>query len=218
MVTKILDGLQIPANCSDIRVPILNEAVAKNKKIMPFHKRADKRLSDIQKGLIFAASAVLKIADELILAQYEIRPPNLKKVMGHTVDSITLMGRARKQISAERKERLKPVLNEDIRTLCDKETSDSKYLFGENLLESMKEPKESFRISNSLANNYTPKLQKVSYQSRSKDSFGYINGGAGARFSASHSLNFQGHKRNHRHRGQSSSSIKYITTKKSYKY
>ena len=54
VVNKILDGLKIPANCSGIRVPILNKAVAKNRKIMPFHKRADKRLSDIRKGLIFA--------------------------------------------------------------------------------------------------------------------------------------------------------------------
>ena len=30
-----------------------------------------------------------------------------------------------------------PVLNEAIRIMCDKETSDSKYLFGENLLENM---------------------------------------------------------------------------------
>ena len=163
VMRKILDELKIPANCSGICVTILNEAVAKNRKIMPFHKRADKRLSDIQRGLIFAASAVLKIADELILAQNEIRPPNFKKVMC-AVDSITLLGRAHKQISSECKERLKPVLNEDIRTLCDKETSDSKYLFGENLLESMKKAKESFRISNSLVNNYTLKLQKVSYQ------------------------------------------------------
>ena len=37
------------------------------------------------------------------------------------------MGRTHKQIPAERKERLKPVLNEDIRKLSDKETSDSKY-------------------------------------------------------------------------------------------
>ena len=37
----------------------------------------------------------------------------------------------------KRKENLKPVLNEDIRTLCDKKTSDSKYLFGENFLESV---------------------------------------------------------------------------------
>ena len=84
-------------------MPILNEAVAKNRKIMPFHKRVDKRLSDIQKGLIFATSAVLEIADELILAQNEKRPPNLRKDMSHTVDSVTLMGRAHKQILAERK-------------------------------------------------------------------------------------------------------------------
>ena len=146
VVNKILDGLKIPANCSGIRVLILNEALTKNSKIMPFHKRAHKRLSDIQKRLIFATSAVFEIADELILGQNENRPPTLRKVMGHTVDSVTLMGRAHKQISAEHKERLKPVLNEDIRTLCDKEASDAKYLFGENLLESMKEAKESFRI------------------------------------------------------------------------
>ena len=29
VVNKILDGLKIPTNCSGIRVPILNEAVAK---------------------------------------------------------------------------------------------------------------------------------------------------------------------------------------------
>ena len=111
VVNNILDGLKIPANCSGICVPILNQAVAKNRKIMPFHKRADKILSDIQKGLILATSAVLQTADELIQAQNESRPPNLRKFMGYTVDSITLMDRARKQISAECKECLKPVLN-----------------------------------------------------------------------------------------------------------
>ena len=73
---------------------LYNEAVAQNRKIMLFHKRADKRLSDIQKGLISATSAVLEVIDELILAQNESRPPNLRKVMDHTVDSITLMARA----------------------------------------------------------------------------------------------------------------------------
>ena len=129
-VNKMLDGLKMPANCSGKPLRILNKAVDKNRKFMLFHKRADKRLSDILKKKFFATSAVLEIADELILAQNENRPPNLRKVLGHTVDSVTLMGRAHKQISAERKERFRPVLNEDIRTLCDKETLDSKYLFG----------------------------------------------------------------------------------------
>ena len=74
-----------------------------------------------------------------------------------------------------------------MRTLCDKETSDSKYLFGENLLESVKEAKESSRTSNSLANNSTSNFQEVSYHSGSKRSFGYTNRGAGARFCAFHS-------------------------------
>ena len=58
----------------------------------------------------------------------------------------------------------------------------------------MKEPKGSFRISNSLVNNSTSKFQKVSYQSGSKRSFGYPNSGASVRFFTSHSLNFQGSK------------------------
>ena len=66
--------------------------------------------------------------------------------------SITLLGRAHKQMSNERKERLKPVLNEDIRSLCDKDTTSSEYLFGEILVESMREAKENYRISNSLIN------------------------------------------------------------------
>ena len=107
---------------------------------------------------------------------------------------LLLIGRTEKQISAERKERLNPILNEDIRTLCDKEALDSKYLLGENLLESMKEAKESFRILNSRGSNSTTKFQKVSYRSGCKRSFGYTITGVAVRFSASHSLNFQGRK------------------------
>ena len=93
VVNKIIDILKIPASYRDIHVPTVNEAVAKNRKILPYHKRADNRLSDIQKGLIFATSAALEIAEELILAQNESRPPSLRKVMGHTVNSVTLIGR-----------------------------------------------------------------------------------------------------------------------------
>ena len=50
---KILDWFKIPANCSGICVPILNEDVAKNRKIIQFPKRADKKLTDIQKRINF---------------------------------------------------------------------------------------------------------------------------------------------------------------------
>ena len=92
------------------------------------------------------------MADKILKASTESRSLALRQVMGYTVDSITLLGRAHKQISNEQKERLKPVLNEDFRGLCDKETTSSEYLFGENLVESMREAKGNYRISDSIIN------------------------------------------------------------------
>ena len=98
VVSKIMEGLKVPSNCTVLRVPVLNEAVARNRRILPFHKRADKRLSDIQKSLTFATTAVLKMADEILTASTESRSLDLRQVMGYTVDSITLLGRAHKHI------------------------------------------------------------------------------------------------------------------------
>ena len=75
--------MKIPANRSSNRVPILNEAVTKYRKTIPFPKRGDNRLSDIKKGLVFTISAASEIADELILAQNENRLFSLRKVMSH---------------------------------------------------------------------------------------------------------------------------------------
>ena len=111
VLSKIMEGLKVPSNCTVLRVPVLNEAVARNRRILPFHKRADKRLSDIQKSLTFATTAVLKMADEILTASTESTSLDLRQVMGYTVDSIVLLGRAQKQIPNQWKERLTPVLN-----------------------------------------------------------------------------------------------------------
>ena len=92
---------------------------------------------------------MLKIADEILTASFESRSLDLRQVMGYTVYTITLLVREQKQISNEWKECLKPVLHEDIRGLCDKDTTSSEYLFRENLVESMREAKVNYRISNS---------------------------------------------------------------------
>ena len=125
VVSKIMEWLKLPSNFTVLRVPVLNEAVARNRRILPFHKRADKRLSDIQKSLTFATTAVLNMADEILTASTESRSLDLRQAMGYTVDSITLLGRAHKQMSNERKECLTLVLNEDIRGICDKDTTSS---------------------------------------------------------------------------------------------
>ena len=92
----ILEGLKIPSTCIGVRVPILNEAVAKNRKLCHFIMELIRDCQILKKGSVFATSAVLETADELILAQNENRPPNLRKVMHHTADSVTLMCRTQK--------------------------------------------------------------------------------------------------------------------------
>ena len=96
VISKIMDGLKVHSNCAVLRVPVLNDAVARNRRILPFHKRADKWFSDTQKSLTFATTAVLKMADEILLVSTESRSLDLRQVMGYTVDSIALLCRAHK--------------------------------------------------------------------------------------------------------------------------
>ena len=94
-------GLKVPSNCTVLNVPLLNESVARNRRILPFHKKEYKRLSGIQKFLTFATTVMLKIADEILTASFESRSLDLRQVMGYTVYTITLLGREQKQISNE---------------------------------------------------------------------------------------------------------------------
>ena len=63
---------------------MLNEAVAKNKRLLAFLRKA-KRLSDIQEPITFFMTAVLKKAEERLLTQ---RYLDLRKVTSYTVDPV----------------------------------------------------------------------------------------------------------------------------------
>ena len=54
MASKIVDGLIIPANFPNIRVPVLNGVIARSSKFMSYHKRPNKRLPDVQKWIALA--------------------------------------------------------------------------------------------------------------------------------------------------------------------
>ena len=200
VVSNIIEGLIVPENCQNIRVPLLNEAVARNRRVMPYHKRTDRRLADCQKSIVHATIAVLKMADELMHADNESRSPDLRKIMGNTVDAVTLLAKSHRQMSGERKERFRPVLSEDIRGICDIDTTNSEYLFGENLTEIMKEVKDNFRMSKSIVNDTVSKSYPKKHYPRtgSKRSFENMNDTRVS--SSSFSLNSQGRKRNHQRR------------------
>ena len=151
MVSKIAERILIPKNCEFVRVPKLNEAVAQNRKILPYHKRVDRRLSDIQKSISLATSAILQIANETLKCQKESESSfDHKNVVSTAIDAISFMAKATHSLSVERTDRLKPALNEEVRSLCDLEPTSSEYLFGENMNESLKLAKENYKLSQNL--------------------------------------------------------------------
>ena len=69
VVAKIAKRLKIPGNCNFSKVPKLNEEIATGKKILPYHKRADERLTEIQNSVGPATSAILKVSSAAL--QYQ---------------------------------------------------------------------------------------------------------------------------------------------------
>lgn len=62
----------------------------------------------------------------------------------------TLLVKSHLQMSEGDKKLLKLVLYVDARRPCEKDTMNSEFLFGENLVESMSVAKETFKISKSI--------------------------------------------------------------------
>ena len=134
VVAKIAESLKMPSNCNFEKVLKLNREIPNNKKILPYHKRADKRLADIQKSISLANSGILQMSNAAL--QYQQQPFEPKTFVSLGLDAMTLLGKANQLISGEWKDKLKPVLNEDIRSLCDNDHATSDYLFEEDISES----------------------------------------------------------------------------------
>ena len=65
--------------------------------------------------------------------QYQQQPFKPKTFVSLCIDAMTVLGKASHLISAERKDKLKPTLNEEIASLCDNNHTTSDYLFGKNI-------------------------------------------------------------------------------------
>ena len=72
VVAKIAERLKMPSNCNFTKVPKLHEEIDNNKKILSYHKQADKRLAEIQKSVSLATSTILQISNAAL--QYQQQP------------------------------------------------------------------------------------------------------------------------------------------------
>ena len=117
-----------------------------------------------------------------------------KDVVVKAIDAITVLGKAKRQMTFERKERLKNALSEDYKTICEQDHSDSKQLLGDDLADNVKKAKATDSVNQSISNK---RLRLSSSFPRNPTSLYSSNSKAST--STTHSLNFQGRKKNFQH-------------------
>ena len=125
-LSKIAERLFIPNNYEFVTVLKLNEAVAQNRIIHPYHKRVDRRLSDIQKCISLAPERT----------RVFIRPQESGK---HCHRCHLFYGKG--DFHSE---------NEEVWSLYDLKPTSSEYLFGGNINESLKLAKGNYKLSQNL--------------------------------------------------------------------
>ena len=114
LIKKLQEDHRIPQNCENIRVPLLNEDILKNKNINYFYKRYDERLTDLQGLVVSASAAILNLANSCINADKHNTFVDSKVVVANAIDALTLLRTAHSRISVERKDRLKPALKRSL--------------------------------------------------------------------------------------------------------
>ena len=93
----------------------------------------------------------MNIANICLDADKKDRLIESKEVVVKTIDAITLLGRASKQITFERMERLKSALLKDYQSICDQDRSSSKFLLGDDLAENIRKAKATYLLNQSIS-------------------------------------------------------------------
>ena len=85
------------------------------KQFFPTTIEQTKKLAEIQKSVSLATTAILRMSNAAL--QYQQQPFEPKTFLSLDIDAMTVLGKARQLILVERKDKLKPALNKDIRRI-----------------------------------------------------------------------------------------------------
>ena len=122
----------MPANCSSVSVPIINQVI---KDLKSFQKVSpnERRLYNIQSNVLRATSAVTKLANMVLVADQGNDMASSTDILRSSLDAVTFLDMAQAALSHARKINVKEILPENVKNNfnpCHKPTS---YLFGDDI-------------------------------------------------------------------------------------
>ena len=159
---EICQKYKIPANCTELIVPKLNNEIWT--KLKSNAKRSDIRMGALQDTLNKASSAILVSANDLLTHRKDGTKPDYKAIISRLTDSVALVGQVHKEISFKRREAIRPYLHADYKQACSRTVKPSKLLFGEDLSKTLQELKSTNKIMNSATSTNSWKPANKSQQ------------------------------------------------------
>ena len=151
-ITSFLGKYLQPENCPQVAVMRVNPEIW-----APLNgslRKADLRMANLQQALQKATFATVMTTDKLLSMKNDPKSATLQlnELITNNVDVFALLGHAAFELSNLRREKLKPSLKPEFRTLCSPEitTLSTKYLFGDDLAKQICDAKETNRIGDTV--------------------------------------------------------------------
>ena len=183
-----------PENCEELLIPPVNRELYV--KLHPYHKRQDKKLTDLQETLLCAIRAVANIANVVLDADNQSRMVDTKAVVTHALNATTLMANIDSKLNNKRKELIGKTFPTDIREVCSAQREVTTQLFGDDLGKAVREAKELNKLFNDLSPGYRPQSKPAFSKNTSPkhhkwSSDGQYSGGygSGGQYSGGHNSN-----------------------------
>lgn len=172
---EILDKYKVPKNCNSLFAPKVNPEIWG--KLSSYARRNDVRTSTMQDTLLRITGAISSSIEDLLKAREEKKAPDYKPIIAKLFDTIAILGHLNKELSFKRREALKPNLSHEFKQACSRNLKPGKFLFGDDLPETMKTLRATARIvssatkSNDTQQNFRSNRNYSGYQSSQSKPF-----------------------------------------------
>lgn len=208
---QVAKNYLVPVNCKEIAPPKINKTVLSMKSFTEYYSRNEKALYDTQSSIQKVTSAVVSVANALLIADEQSKVPDTKFLVKTCLDAVTLLGAVSNDISNRRKNNIRPTLQSSYRDLCNNSrTVAGEFLLGDDLNQGMKQAQEASKLQNlastpsSYYNGYGGKSQPgnrhAGYSTLGKDKTHRSNSTTDKKHFLERGKNAsQDHKRRHHH-------------------